>query len=154
MNSDTFEQVIVKFQETSSQFVSANAKVIDDAITLVAQHHDRRSIGPLLSSLDDGAQEDAGMFSLIHAAENFDDDTYVNELLAILPQLVTKAPKWASIVWMRGLNSENTRNIIVKKLREADLNVKQSAAWLCKKINDRSPLFLSKTIPILLAIKQ
>jgi len=153
MINDTFDQVIAKFQEAASQFANSDVKKIDEAIVLVMRHHDKRSIRPLLLSLNDTAKEDAGMFSLIHAAEAFDDDTYVNEFLAALPELRTKAPKWTSIVLMRCLNNESTKAIMIRKLREADSEVKQSVAWLCEKINECNPSFLNKTLAVLLAAK-
>jgi hypothetical protein len=149
----TFDQATSEFKKTSSQFADCDARTIDEAILPVMSHHDKRSIGLLLLSLDDAAQDDAGMFSLIHAAESFDDDTYVNEFLSVLPQLLTKSPKWTSIVLMRCLNSEMTKEAMVRKVREADPEVKSSIIWLCEKINQRSPSFLSKTLPLLLAAK-
>lgn len=153
MITDTFDQTIARFQKAAVHFAYSDAKAIDAALAPLMQHHDKRSIKPLLLSLDDTAREDAGMFSLIHAAESFDDVTYVDELFAALPQLLTSAPKWASIVLMRCLNSENTKEVMVRKLRESDSEVKQSVTWLCEKINERAPSFLNKTLPILLAAK-
>ena len=153
MTTNTFEQALLVFQAASAGFPDGGAKAIDAVLAPVMLHHDRRCIGVFLLCLDDAAQEDAGMFSLIHAAESFDDDSYVSELLDLLPRLWESAPKWTSILLMRSLNNESTKDVMVRKLREAGPEVKQAAALLCEKINARSPSFLRKTLPILLAAK-
>jgi hypothetical protein len=153
MATNTFEQAIIAFQEAAPGFSEGGPIAIDTALAPLMQHHDWRCIRPLLFSLDDAYQEDAGMFSIIHAVESFDDDIYVSEFLGALPQLWSRAPKWASIALMRGLNNEHTKDVIVRKLREVDSDVKQSVVRLCEKINERSPSFLNKTLPVLLAAK-
>lgn len=153
MTDQTFEQAKTEFLAHAKNFANSDATEIDSLIVPLMEHRDPRSITVLLSSLEDAAKDDAGMFSIIHAAESFDDETYIDELIAALPRITAKSPKWASIVVMRTLNTESTKDTLIRKLRDAGPSSKNSAKWLCEKINERSPTFLSKTVPVLLAAK-
>lgn len=153
MNKNILNQAIIELQLIAPQFSHVGAKVIDKALAQVMAHRDKACILPLLYLLDDSTQQDEGMFSIIHAVESFDDKTYVKELLVALPKLRLSSPKWASILLMRGLNNENIKKIIVQELERADREIKDSAAWLCEKINERNPKFLQKTMPVLLAAR-
>ena len=153
MTSRSFEEKMIEFREASAKFRSGGAKAVDAALAPLMQQPDTRLIGPLLLTLDDSATDDAGMFSLIHAAEQFEDKLYVDKLFHVLPQLYATAPKWTSIVFMRCLNNDETRNYLVRAIRLASLEVKQIVTRLCKQINARSPTFLSRTVPLLIAAK-
>lgn len=63
---------------------------------------------------------------------------YVRELLVVPPGLRAAAPRWASIVLMRTLNSDGMRGELVRALRGADADIKQAAKWLCEKVNEGS----------------
>jgi len=126
---------------------------LEMAIADVLAFHDPSCIVPLLMALNDRAEFDEGMFSLIHAAESFDDDVYIQEFLRSAAELQPNSPRWASIVLMRILNNQNTRDILVRQLRAADIETKLAIAWLCEKINEQSASFLSKTLPVILATR-
>lgn len=153
MIPSTFEQAVGEFQAAASRIDEVGVKAVDEALARLMRQRDARCIEPLLSALNDAADSDDGMFSIIHAAESFDDDIYVRELLAVLPELRAKASKWASIVLMRALNNTTTMAVLVRQLRGAEPKVKACLTWLCEKINERSPEFLNKTLPVLLAVK-
>jgi hypothetical protein len=55
---------------------------------------DARISQDLLGLLSDDAEHDAGMFSLIHAAESRDDHIYVGALLTVFPSLSVNAPRF------------------------------------------------------------
>jgi predicted transcriptional regulator len=99
----------------------------------------------------DNAQYDELMFSIIHGLEVFDDQTYVREILRGAASLCSKSPRWASILFMRMLNSEPTRLELVRQLRDAQPEVKSVIKSLMEKINDRSVQFLPKTAVVLAA---
>lgn len=126
---------------------------VEQALFKVMAHKDISTIGPLLLLLTDDAEHDEVMFSLIHAAESFEDFWYVKGLLSVLSELCRSAPKWASIVLMRVLNNSSTRDELVGALHDAPPSVKETVAWLCDRVNERSPAFLSKTLPVILASK-
>jgi hypothetical protein len=125
----------------------------DEALAEVTSHKSPAYIGPLLLMLDDAAEDDESMFSLIHAAEAFDDGIYARELLGVLQGFYATSPRWASIVLMRVLNNDAARDELVRALRDASSHTKQAMASLCEKINERSPTFMSKTLPALIAAR-
>lgn len=108
-------------------------------------------IVPLLTLLNDESVYDELMFSIIHGIEVFDDEVYVSEVLRDAVNLCKKSPRWASIIFMRMLNSESTRLELIKQLRHADPLVRLSVKDLIEKIADRSVQFLPKAIAVLLA---
>lgn len=123
---------------------------IDQALAPVASARDPRAIGRLLTLLNDDLP-DEGLWSVVHAAEQFDDRTYVSHFLSTLPDLVVASKRWASILIMRALNSDATRMEIVCQIREADVEVRRTATLLCEQINERDIRFLAKTTPLLVA---
>jgi hypothetical protein len=151
MAIQTLDEALANLRAATLQVGTGTVKVLDQALADVTRFHDPKSIGPILLLLNDNSDHDEGMFSLIHAAEAFDDDMYVGELLAVLPKIRVNSPKWASIVLMRAINNQKTKDVLVRILRDAPIDTKESAAWLCEKINERSPSFLSKTVPVLFA---
>lgn len=126
---------------------------IEEAISELAYLNDPRAINVLLMLLRDDAPYEEVMYSFVHAAEAFNFDVFVEEVLLILPKLILIAPKWASILFMRMLNNERVKRIVINRLRDAESDVKASARWLCDEINKVDVAFLAKTTPVLLAAK-
>ncbi len=129
------------------------ATAIDAALAPIAGDQDPRIIGPLLLMLNDDTDDD-GLWSLVHAAEHFDNATFVESFLRTLPDLVVASTRWASILMMRSLNSDAARAELVRQLRQSPHDVKRSAALLCEKINERDARFLAKTTSVLIASGQ
>lgn len=130
----------------------ARASVIDAAVIELLADRNACSAQDFLSLLSDSAEHDEGMFSLIHAAESFDDRTYVRAYLLMLPVLEKSAPRWASILLMRILNNDEAQSELVRKLHDSSMQVKGALREMCDRINTVSPKFLSKTIPVTLAV--
>jgi hypothetical protein len=151
MNINSLADALAELRLATKLTGEGSVQAIDAALVQVTRFNSPASIGSMLSMLDDGAAYDEGMFSLIHAAEAFEDAVYVHGLLAVLPELRAASPKWASIVLMRALNNNGTRGELVRVLRSADTATKQAAKWLCEKVNERNPKFMSKTLPVLVA---
>ena len=151
MNMDSLKDALQGLRMAAQMSGDEATLALDAALGVVTAHRNAASIGPILMMLNDEAEHDEGMFSLIHAAEAFDDAQYVSQLLEVLPELQMSAPRWASIVLTRVLNSEPARDTLVRALRESSPEVKQAAKWLCERINERSSTFTSKTMPVLLA---
>lgn len=129
----------------------ARPAAIDVAVSELVADGNESLPSDLLSLLSDKVEDDEGMFSLLHAAESYNDRNYVRALLAVFPHLVSSAPRWASIVLMRVLNSSATRAEIVRQVRHAPASVKGAVREMCERINEVSPQFLSKTVPVTLA---
>ena len=131
----------------------ARSNVIDQHLEKLVEYSDQNITLDLLLLLSDAAEHDEGMFSIIHAAESADDEEYVRALLAAFADMMRSAPRWASIVLMRALNSRSTQLELVKQLRGAPLRTKESVNEMCERINGVSPEFLSKTVPVTLAAR-
>jgi len=153
MNSESLDSALLALQAIVQNESGLSVQELDAALARVAAFGSPRTAAPLLKLLDDQAQQDERMFSLIHAAEAFDDDAYVPELLTVLPSLRERSPKWASIVLLRALNNEHTRVALVHAVRNAASPIREAVQWLCERINERGAQFLSKTLPVLLAVR-
>ena len=130
---------------------SENAAAFEGLLADVVALRTPDSIIPLLDLLRDNAKYDELMFSIIHGIEIFDDHAYVGEILRGAPLLCSKSPRWASIIFMRVLNSEPARFELVRRLRDATPEVKAVIKSLMEKINARSVQFLPKTTAVLVA---
>ena len=150
MMSETYEHKLAELRR-EIEGNGARPPVIDRVISELLQHGDERAVADLLSLLSDQAERDEGMFSLIHAAESFDDGAYVHRFLPIFPALFQSAPRWASIVLMRILNSRSAHLELLKQLRNASASTKEAIREMCQRINDVGPEFQSKTMSVMLA---
>lgn len=130
-----------------------NVPALDAAAFNVMKFNDSESIGFLLGLLRDDSLYDEGMFSLIHAAESFDDATYVRRFLEVAPELVKEAPSWASLLIVRIINSDSARAVLIGEVGEASISVKKAVAWLLESINNEDSSFIMKTMAPLLAAK-
>ncbi len=126
---------------------------IDAAVSEVMEFGSPECIGVLLRLLSDDALYDEGMFSLIHAAESFDDTTYVRSFLEVVPKLVEGAPAWASILIMRVINSESARAVLVADVRQSSVDIKGAVVRLLDSINNEDESFIAKTSSSLEAAK-
>lgn len=124
---------------------------IDATLEEILEIGDERVTRDLLLLLTDDAEDDEGMFSIIHAAESTNDSAYVQAMLLAFPELVRSAPRWASIVFMRVLNNSSSQLELVRQLRVSSVSVKELVHDMCRRINDVSPQFLTKTTPVALA---
>ena len=121
----------------------------EDVLGDVAEMNDPTSIVLLCSFFDDNEEFDELMFSIIHTIENFDDTTYASELVNAAPSLCARSPRWASIVFMRILNSQNSTTALVAALRNGTDEQRDSIHALMRKINDVSGEFIEKTQPVI-----
>src|ERR1017187_9960462 len=92
---------------------------------------------PLLAFFDDRAPYDEVMFSIIHGIEAFEDKAYVQQMLLGANNFCAMSPRWASIVFMRMLNSEPTRRELIRQVRDVDPGTKAAIKKLMDKINAR-----------------
>ena len=132
---------------------SGDVRAVDDAVANIISLGNVGALGILLSALDDNAEYDEGMFSIIHASESFPDPYYIKGFLDYLPTLVNTSPKWASILLMRILNDEKSRRNLVREMASCQIEEKAAVEWLCNQINKRDVRFLSKTTPVLVSAR-
>ncbi|HTF44223.1 MAG TPA: Imm30 family immunity protein [Terriglobales bacterium] len=81
----------------------------EDAIARFHLENGPAALSPLFSLFDDAAKSHTRMFTIIHAAETFDDQTYVAALLSETAALADSAPRWLKVLYMRVLNSDSAR---------------------------------------------
>lgn len=134
--------------EQSDDIASRFESVLAD----IASLNDPTCIVLLSSFFDDNAEFDELMFSIVHTIENFDDATYASELVKAAPRLCEKSPRWASIVFMRVLNSPTSTEALVDSLRNGTDEQREAVHSLMRKINDVSAEFIEKTQPVLQAL--
>ncbi|MBB4146756.1 Imm30 family immunity protein [Sphingobium scionense] len=128
------------------------ALAVDAALDPIASAANPETIKPLLLMLNDDSDDD-GMWSIVHAAEQFDDHVYISSFVAALPFLNIASARWASIVMMRVLNSDAAKSELVRQLRSAPEDARKVATIICERINTADPRFLAKTTAILIAAK-
>lgn len=149
MSNVNLDELIEELQSVAlrggQNFVADFERVLAE----IAKSNDAYVINRLSPFFDDKVDHDEAMFSIIHLIEKFDDRVYIERLLDVVDELYRHSPRWASIVFMRVLNSDAAKGELVRQLHLAPPSVKASVHSLMTKINDRSPKFLSKTAAIL-----
>lgn len=153
MSGDLLKASILKLKSAVDSSSDRRVAEIDDAIVEIVKFKDPESIVPLLSLLRDGALYDPSMYSLIHAAEMFEDEVYVSKFLEGVSTLRSGCPAWASVLLMRILNSNPTREELTRQLRNSSADVKKSMLWIIEEINKENPSFIAKTMAPLLAVR-
>jgi len=128
----------------------AAARDVDAVLEPVASACDPRTIAPLLLMLNDET-EDEGLWSLVDAAEQFDDATYISHFLAAFSGVVVASRRWASVIMMRILNSDTSRAELIRQIRMAPTDTQKAAVFICGAINERDVRFSEKTAGVLIA---
>ncbi len=123
----------------------------ESVLANIARLNDPRSISGLIEFFEDDSETDALMFSIVHTIEMHDDPTYCREILEAAPGLCFRTPRWASIVFMRILNSDPTRKQLVLQLRNTPAETKVAICNLMERINERGVEFIEKTTPVIAA---
>lgn len=154
MTTHALEQAISNLVKIAQINNLAEVQAIDTALAEVMVFNDPSVIRPLIRLIEDNAQYDDAIFSILHSIESFQDDVYISEVLKELPYFVHKAPRWASILFMRILNSESARECITEKLYFVNSEIKAAVLQITKMINDGSPKFLEKTFTVINAAKK
>lgn len=112
----------------------------EEILGRIAGLRDPSFIGLLLPLLDDRAEYDELMFSIIHTLESFDDATYVGRILEHLPEFLAKSPRFAKIVHMRILNSSQASlayRSAVKKLSDQEKDAARVVLGAVRRSNAR-----------------
>jgi hypothetical protein len=152
MTTITLDDLVDELKSTAARHDGANVQQFEAALAAVARLNDPASIRALVPFLEDGTQFDEPMFSIIHTMEAFPDDVYTREVLAALPELSRRAPRWASIILMRMLNAEPTHAELVRQAKGAEPATKQTLRDVLDAVNRRGSTFLEKTASVLAAV--
>ncbi|MCU4423939.1 MULTISPECIES: Imm30 family immunity protein [Acinetobacter] len=153
MTARALEQAIKNLVKAAQIDNFGDVEAVDTALVEVMIFNDPSVIRPLIRLIEDSAQYDEAIFSIIHSIESFDDDIYISEVLKELPYLVHKSPKWADILFKRILNSDRARETLTEKLYSASLEIKSVVLCIVGVINKESSKFLEKTVGVMVAAK-
>lgn len=124
------------------------------ALSHVNDLQNSESIVPLMMLLDDDTQFDEAMFSIVHSVEAFPRETYLNALMLAMPSLCKNSPRWASIMLMRILNSDEATDQLGSMLGKCNEKERMSLLWLIEKIDAVSEEFEPKTNPLKTALNK
>lgn len=83
----------------------------------VVKKNDSNCISELISLFDDEFEYDEIMFSIIHAIESFDDETYTQQIIKSTPNLSTNSPRWYKMIISRINKNEETNRIYLLNLK-------------------------------------
>lgn len=111
------EALLNQLTSEVAQRTAGYVQRFDSLLARISALHDPDCIGALLPLLDDDAEHDEAMFSIIHTIEAFDDDIYIREIIKHLPALFAKSPRWAAIIHYRILNSSTTLAVYSDRIR-------------------------------------
>ena len=147
------DRINTSIKKLEDALIAEDIGVAEQCISQLVLTYKNKSISPILLLLNDNYVYDELMYSLIHAAESFNDKDYVDGFLQCVCELIEKSPEWASVVIMRTLNSDTTRSELAKQISKKNYSIKSSVEWLLNEINQESPEFLAKTVAVLTACR-
>ena len=153
MNNSSLEQLILRLQLIDLD--RNNAKYFDEFEKIVCEIgylNDPNSIKNLVHFFDDKSPEINLMWAIIHTIEIFESKIYIQEILEVSPVIYQKSPDWTLVVFARIINSEEDRLELVRQLRDSCPEIKRVATEIVKHINESDPIFLTKTIALMMAI--
>lgn len=130
---------------------SGAAQTLHDAIAELAELADPASIAPMLLLLTEDTASEAANWSLLGAAEAFEDAVYVGEMLLAMPTLNRVSPKWAEIVLLRTLKKESARLVLARRLGGSARAEKDAVNAICGRILQSDPSQVSLSSAVIFA---
>lgn len=127
-------------------------KMLDEFENTLYEIHnlnDQNVISKLLLLLNDDFEFDELMFSIIHTIEVFEDKIYIKEIFKTLPDFIYKSPRWASIVFMRILNAETSKDEFKNHFKDLNKIKKDSVSNLFLNISKEDEEIKSIVFPFL-----
>lgn len=85
-----------------------NIPKFEEILGDIAKLKDPNVIRKLVNYLDDDSEYPDIIFEIVHLIEEFDDHTYLQELLPSIPLLTQNSPYWAKVLHYRIMNSPTT----------------------------------------------
>lgn len=110
-------------------------------------------IAHLLAALDDSTEHEEVMWGLVHDAEAFEREAYVNALVSSMSQMLPHAKDWAILLHMRILNSDDAVELYRKVLPTVPEETQRSIREILEEIQRTRPKY-SKQIRALLKQKR
>jgi len=145
----TLDSLVMEFRgalrERRTGYVVACEAVLAEIVAV----EDVKVIPGLLGLLDDAAEYDELMFSIVHAVERWDDRAYSRAVVDVVVKLWEDSPRWAQVVHVRILNSEKTLEAYVKDLESADERQRRTVCDIYTAIAQRWPQLASRAKGVL-----
>ncbi len=111
--------------------------------------NDSAIISELVKVMDDTFEFDELMFSIIHTIESFEDNVYVKEIISSTPYFILKSPRWASIVYMRIINSPETLKSYINEVKKTSNENKEIIKILLTSMANRGDVIKMKVDDLL-----
>jgi len=114
-----------------------NFEAFEALVHEASEDHNREAIGPLIDCLDDSCEFDEIMFGVIHTLESFSWDDYFGVLSERLPAILSRSPRWGSILVTRIMNSEGAYGDFLARLSQENEATKSEAIELMRRLSTK-----------------
>jgi Immunity protein 30 len=151
MSEDILSELILELKAIKNISETEGFDKFHSTICNIGNLYDPKSINELTQFLEDKCSEEDLMIAIIRTIEIFDDEVYVKEILNTAPILYEKSPGWCLFIFVRIINSDACKLELIRQLRSSNIVVKKTIKQIMEKINEENSIFLSKTVPVILA---
>lgn len=138
---------LAELMKDSSEF---DVKSFSTILEQLSESKNPNIITGLLEIMQDDFDYPEVLYSVIHIIEKFEAIIYCEFLLKSLPSFILKSPEWASTVFGRIFNSENTLLCFIEIIKsQANDSQRERLKELISDINLDDNSFVEKTKPLL-----
>ena len=124
----------------------------ENCLAEISKDNTPDSISGLLRMFDESAPDEL-MFSIVHAIERWDDQTYCRALLDSVERLWIASPRWAQILHIRVMNSQNTAHVYFGMVESAPNATRETVRSIFEAISSGWPKLSEKVKPILVRLQ-
>lgn len=135
------DQLLKHLTQYAKLETSIDVERFEATLQQISELNHPEAIGLLIPFFDDKCRFPEVMFSIVHAIERFDSETYVRELLKSLPAFIERSPYWATVIHLRILNTPNVLRIYCSQVKDAERAIKVVSRGILEKIRDTKPKF-------------
>lgn len=121
-----------------------NIPKFEEILGDIAKLKDPNVIRKLVNYLDDDSEYPDVIFAIVHLIEEFDDHTYLQELLPSISLLTQNSPYWAKVLHYRIMNSSTTLTEYSKISSSLSEDTKQALKKLLVEIKKEDKEFDSQ----------
>lgn len=121
-----------------------NIPKFEEILGDIAKLKDPNVIRKLVNYLDDDSEYPDVIFGIVHLIEEFDDHTYLQELLPSISLLTQNSPYWAKVLHYRIMNSSTTLTEYSKISSSLSEDTKQALKKLLVEIKKEDKEFDSQ----------
>lgn len=145
--------LVARCREILAGRAPTHVRDVDLVLADVAALRDAACIVPLLSCFEDRPPYDEAMFSIVHTIEDFDDATYVRELLIGTAELHRASPRWERILYVRVLNSKPARAELARQLGATSDAVREGVRVTLERIASANEPASEGAVAVLAALR-